>query len=105
MADLFHLAKYRMEPPTPGFDGGIVLASGLPRHTLERRELDEWPHLKRRLLDPQMYLTGLAPSNAREACTKLISYPWFASADLEEFDSGRITQKEGTKKTKAKITA
>lgn len=105
MADLYHLAKYRMEPPTSGFDGGIILASGLPKHTLERRELDKWPHLSRRLVDPQMYLAGLAPSNARDTCTKLISYPWFAPAQLEEFDSGRITAKEWAQQTKAKITA
>lgn len=106
MSDLFHLAKYRMEPPTDGFDGGIVLASGIARHTLERRELDDkWPHLRRRLLDPQLYLSGLSPSNARDTCAKLVSYPWFASPEVQEFDSGQITQRDWMRETRTNITA
>ena len=68
-------------------DGSLVLASAMPMHQLERRNLDQYPHLVRRLFDPQLYMAGIDASQCRKHCAKLGSYPWFGVKGLQDFDS------------------
>src|SRR5438093_1067070 len=54
--EFYYLAKYQMTVPgSDGAAGAIIIPSGLPSHTLTRRDLNR--RLGRRLLDPQMYLS------------------------------------------------
>lgn len=69
-------------------DGGVLLASSMPAPQLLRRRFDNrYPHLKRRIFDPQLYLAGLDPNASRRHCAILGSYPWFGVQGLEQYDS------------------
>lgn len=93
MIDFFSSTRWVMAPEADGFDGAVIFAAGLPLHTLERRNLDQHPHLARRLLDPQVYLSGLDVARSTDACTKLASYGWF-DAEAPVFDSSAQKQSE-----------
>lgn len=102
MIDFFQSARYQTAPETDGLDGAVIFASGLELHALERRALDEHPYLKRRLLDPQLYLSGLAAATATKACTRLASYGWFdGSAPL--FDSSKQNQRQWKEPATAEV--
>jgi hypothetical protein len=93
--DFFVAAKYRMKLPdgVGPVAGGLILPSGIARHTLERRDLvRKYPHLARRYLDPQLYLATLNPATCRKSCTNLATYGWFPGATLPAFDSSTHTQ-------------
>ncbi len=71
-------------------DGGIFLASGMPLHQLERRDIRKKYHLKNTLFDPQLYLIGLDPYQSPNLCSNLVSYPWFGSTNTPTFDSTQM---------------
>ena len=73
--------------------GSLVLASTVAMHGLERRRLDQHPHLERRLFDPQLYLAGLDAAQCKKHCARLASYPWFGIGGLKQFDSAEHKQK------------
>lgn len=76
-----------------GVSGGIIYPTNLGYHTLRRRTPDKThPHLKRRLLDPQLYLVGLDPYTCRTKCAYLVTYPWFPRKPLDSFDSSKHRQ-------------
>lgn len=89
MKEFYVSAKYRMAiPPGVAVAGGVILPSGVALHALQRRDLTKkYPHLDRRLLDPQLYLIGLNPATCRTACTNLASYPWFPLKKRVVYDS------------------
>jgi hypothetical protein len=92
-------------PSDAEVDGGIILASKVAKPVLDRRIdglEDDYPHLNRRLLDPQLYLSRLEPE-AQKACMKLASYPWFDANGLDEYDSQKLTQKEWKDQAQADI--
>lgn len=93
--EFFVSAKYQMSIPesVTGVGGGLILPSGVAHHTLSRRNLErKYPHLARRLLDPQLYLAGLNASRCRKACANLASYGWFGMNSLSSFDTSQQTQ-------------
>lgn len=89
MKEFFVTAKWRMDiPDSLSPAGGVIMPSGLAAHELERRKLEnKYPYLKRRLLDPQLYLLGLNAATARKACANLSSYPWFPVKSRKIYDS------------------
>lgn len=91
--DLFASARFRMQLPegVDGVSGGLIMPAALPYHTLVRRRLESFPHLSRRLLDPQLYLAGLAATSCRKACVNLASYGWFPAAQ-SKYSSAKQTQ-------------
>lgn len=103
--DFFASARFKMKlpPGVTGVAGGLIMPAALPLHTLVRRPLDkQFPHLRRRLLDPQIYLAGLPAASCRKACVNLASYGWF-SAPQPAFSSGKHTQAEWRARAAAKI--
>ena len=91
-------------PPVSGVEQGVIIASAMPMHVLERRNIDErYPHLERRLLDPQLYLAGLSASASPGACANLASYPWFGVQGLNDFDSALHKQSGWKKDAEKKI--
>jgi hypothetical protein len=95
MTEFFQNARYKTAADAVDLDGTVILASGIPLHTLERRRraLAKEAHLKRRLLDPQVYLSGLSVATGGKACATLASYGWFdAVAPL--YDSSKQKQHE-----------
>jgi hypothetical protein len=88
----------------PGVSGGLIMASALPRHTLVRRRLDRnYPYLRRRLFDPQLFLAGLNAVVARKACSNLSSYGWFPVSSGEEYSSSVQRQADWNRRTRAEI--
>jgi hypothetical protein len=78
-----------------GVSGGIIYPIHLGYHTLRRRNIDKnYPHLTRRLLDPQLYLVGLDPYKCRKKCGYFASYPWFPTKDISEYDSSQHKQRD-----------
>jgi hypothetical protein len=96
---------YRFEAPSSIVpDGSVLLCSAMPMHQLERRRIDKrYPHLRRRLFDPQLYLAGLDASESSEHCAKLASYPWFGVRGLVPYDSGLQNQKGWMATARARI--
>jgi hypothetical protein len=89
MKEFYVSAKWKMSiPPGLTVAGGVILPSGVALHALERRDLTrQYPHLARRLLDPQLYLVGLNAATSRKACANLSSYPWFPLTKRVPYDS------------------
>lgn len=99
-------ARFRMDIPAGliGVDGGLIFPAGIPVHTLQRRDLSKkYPHLQRRLLDPQLYLAGLTAATSRRACVNLASYGWFLTSGLTPYESAKQAQAEWSRNAKAKI--
>jgi hypothetical protein len=106
--EFFASAKFRMGIPggLTGVAGGLIIPSGLPKHTLQRRNLvSAYPHLRRRLLDPQLYLATLAAGSCRKACANLASYGWFPGKPLPKYESSKETQAEWKRRAMARITS
>lgn len=78
-----------------GVNGGIIYPTGVAYHSLIRRDLNKkYPYLKRRLLDPQLYLIRLDPYTCRKKCAYLATYPWFPIKPFMPFNSGEHTQRD-----------
>lgn len=106
MKEFFVTAKWQMKLPAVvnGVAGGVIMPSSIPYHTLGRRSLERtYPHLKRRLLDPQLYLAELNPASCRKTCANLSSYGWFDLTEQFPFDSSEHTQSEWRKKVAERI--
>lgn len=107
----FASARFRMAVPPGivGIDGAVIFPAGIPLPTLTRRKwvhfVKKYPHLQRRLLDPQLYLAGLNGATCRKACASLASYGWFGGSQVEKYDSSKHTQAEWRKKVQSKIHA
>lgn len=102
----FASAKYKMKLPAgiSGVAGGLIVPSGVARHVLERRNLERaYPHLARRLLDPQLYLAGLNVNTCRAACTNLASYGWLPGERLPAYDSAAHTQSQWSRGARATV--
>ena len=76
-------------------DGSIVLSSAMPIHQLERRKINaRYPHMNKRLFDPQLYLSGLDANQSPKVCAKLASYPWFGIQGLNQYISTQLNQQQ-----------
>jgi len=86
--------------------GGILIASTLSKHTLERCDLDKkYPHLTFRLFDPQLYLSGLDANISPDHCADLSSYPWFCVPEVDDYESSEQKQSDWKKDAKKKISS
>lgn len=97
MKDFLVTAKFQMKLPAgvDGVDGGIIMPAKVALPTLERRTFEKnYPHLKTRFLDPQVYLSTLNVGSARNTCANLHSYGWFAGIAGAAFDSEEQTQRD-----------
>jgi len=75
-------------PPVHGVDSSVSIASAMPMHVLQRRRIDNrYPHLQKRIFDPQVYLAGLNAAASQNACANLASYPWFGVNEIDDYDS------------------
>lgn len=82
--------KFRLPQLSPAnIPGNIILASAMPSGQLTRRNLKSFPHFRRRLFDPQLYLSGLDPDVAKRSVIKLSSYPWFGKHGVPVYDSDK----------------
>ena len=87
-----------------GVSGGIIYPTRLGYHTLIRRNPDKThPHLKRRFLDPQLYLIGLDPYTCRTKCAYLVTYPWFPRKPFTPFDSNKLRQNDWQRMVKKDV--
>jgi hypothetical protein len=108
MKEFYASAKYKMKIPDglSGVAGGVIIPSGVSLHTVERRDLGRtYPHLARRLLDPQMYLATLNPATCRGTCANLASYGWFPITQPLPYDSSSQTQAEWKKEMERLIVS
>ncbi|MBF8298581.1 MAG: hypothetical protein HW395_1238, partial [candidate division NC10 bacterium] len=97
MKELFVTAQYQMSlsPTITGIAGGVIIPANVSYHSVSHRSLErKYPHLRRRLLDPQMYLAELNAASCRKACANLASYGWFPLTRQFPFDSSAQTQSE-----------
>jgi hypothetical protein len=71
--------------------GGILSSAAIGYHQLGRpsqiRKFQKLSYLRKRLLDPQLYLSGLDPVAAKTQVETLATYPWFVDADVPRFDT------------------
>lgn len=87
-----------------GVDGGIIYPMGTHFISLTRRDLDKmYPHLERRLLDPQIYLAELNPRTCTKKCSYLAGYPWFPTKHYEPFNSDVYNQRDWQRGLKENI--
>jgi len=88
-------------------DGSILAASTMPMHQLQRRRIDKrYPHLNRRLFDPQLYLVGLDAFQSPKPCVKLATYPWIeTNKEFDTYKSNLQTQQKWTEKALKQISA
>lgn len=106
MKDFYSLARFRMSVPSGvrGVSGGLIFPAGIPAHTLERRKISKkHPHLRNRLLDPQLYLATLSAATSRNTCTNLASYGWFATDGIAPYESAEKNQRDWKNDLKASI--
>jgi hypothetical protein len=97
MKELFVTAQYQMTLPdtVDGVAGGIIMPANVSYHSVSRRPLEKkYPHLRRRMLDPQVYLSELNAASCRTACANLASYGWFPLTREFPFDSSAQKQSE-----------
>jgi hypothetical protein len=97
MKEFYAPARHQMAipPGIKGITGGIIFPAGINQHTLSRRDLSKkYPHLKRRLLDPQFYLSSLSAFTCRKACVNLSSYPWCLTNGAKAYESSKQSQSE-----------
>lgn len=84
--------------------GSVLLSSAMPAHQLIRRKFDaRYPHLERRVFDPQLYLAGLDAGESAKHCAVLASHSWFGVKGLKHFDSRQHTQSEWKQKAVSEI--
>jgi hypothetical protein len=101
MKEFYKTTRFQMAIPDDlqGIAGGVIMPAGIAMHTVTRRNISKkYPHLARRLLDPQLYLIGLNPATSRKVCANLASYPWFPVKDREPFESGKHKKQSEWKK-------
>lgn len=84
-------------------DGGLILASKIPMHSLSRRDIETWPYLEWRMFDPQLYMSDIDGNECPDDCVNLASYPWFQTEGVQEFDSQSFSQRDWKKYTKDNI--
>jgi len=104
--EFFASARFKMAVPegVQGIAGGLIIPSGIAQPVLIRRDLGKrYPHLQRRLLDPQLYLANLNGAKCRGACVNLASYGWFNVTGIDPYDSKKHSQSEWKEKAIAKI--
>jgi hypothetical protein len=84
-------------------EGGVLLANAMPAHQLTRRKMLRFPHLARRLFDPQLYLASLDAARASGHCANLASYPWFGVDRLDAYSSSLQSQRGWKAEAEASI--
>ncbi|WP_420645421.1 hypothetical protein [Candidatus Leptofilum sp.] len=85
--------------------GSIILSSAIHMDQLvRRRNLEkQYPHMRRRLFDPQLYLAELDANESSGHCAKLATYPWFGIKDLDRYQSSIQKQSDWKKEIEKDI--
>jgi hypothetical protein len=78
--------------------GSIIAASAISPVDLERRKFANYPHLKRKFLDPQLYMAAVDPALDSKTVEKLSAYPWFHEGVAPKYDSGEHGTRKAWKK-------
>jgi hypothetical protein len=79
---------FTLKPTPVQIPGSIIAASCLSAVDLRKRKFAQFPHLAKRLLDPQLYMASLDPNIQKESVERLASYPWFYGLDVPRYVSG-----------------
>lgn len=104
---LLYNARYSFDvdaTPSP-IAGTIIAASSVSVVDFFRgkrsKDLVGLRHLKKRLVDPQLYMAGLDPALENKTVERLASYPWFHGQDIPPYDSGEYKNPTAWKKQHA----
>jgi hypothetical protein len=92
--------RWNLATSVDALNGALFLPSGNSSAKLTRART---PEFQRLLFDPQIYLSGLDCETCDLTCSRLATYPWFATDDVPEFDSGESTRSEWEKAVRSQI--
>jgi hypothetical protein len=67
--------------------GGVIAASAISPVNLQKRKFDEFPYLRRRVLDPQLYMATIDPAIDQKTVANLAAYPWFHGGEVPKYKS------------------
>jgi hypothetical protein len=96
--------KFKLAPTiTP--DGSMILANTIPMPMLERSKFNNYPHMRIRYFDPQLYMTQLDPNQSGKYCSTLASYPWFGAKGIKKYKTGLQKRAEWRKEINQSITS
>lgn len=90
--------KFKVPPITPPILGSIVAASAISPVDLQKRQFEAHTHLRRHLLDPQLYMASIDPALDPKTVARLAAYPWFHGQGVPKYDSGRYSNRKDWKK-------
>ena len=90
--------KFKILPVTPPIPGSIIAASAISPIDLQKRKFTKHPHLKRRSLDPQLYMASIDPALDSDTVAKLAAYPWFHGHGVPKYDSDEYSNRKEWKK-------
>ena len=97
----YYNARYRFTVPDiePPISGSIIAASAVSYIDLQKRKLGKFAHLKKRHLDPQLYMATVDEALDPKVVQKLGTYPWFHGNDIPQYDSDEHESPTMWKKT------
>lgn len=94
--------KFKLNPNIKP-DGSMILAGTIPMPMLERSKFDQYPHMRVRYFDPQLYLAQLDPNQSKGYCSTLASYPWFGAQKIKKFKSDLQKRADWRREVKTNI--
>ena len=90
--------KFKIRPTKVAIPGSIIAASAISAVDLEKREFNSYPHLKKKLLDPQLYMATVDPALDSKTVARLAAYPWFHGMTVPKYKSGEHGTRTAWKK-------
>lgn len=98
--------KFKAPVVEPSISGSIIAASAISPVDLQKRGFAKYSHLKKRFLDPQLYMSSIDPALDSDTVAKLSAYPWFHGRGIPKYDSGEYAnRKEWKKKHEPKLVS
>lgn len=88
--------KFKIPDTHVPVPGSVIAASAIAPVDLEKRAKDKKPyaHVKRKFLDPQLYMATVDPALDDKTVARLAAYPWFHGSSVPKYSSGE----HGTRK-------
>ena len=90
--------KFKIPALTRAIKGSIIAASAISAIDLQKRPFEEHSHLKRRFLDPQLYMASVDAAIDPKTVSRLAAYPWFHGDDVPKYDSDEYSTRTQWKK-------
>jgi hypothetical protein len=90
--------KFKVLPVVPPIPGSIIAASAISPVDLQKRQFTKHTHLKKRFLDPQLYMASIDPALDGDTVAKLAAYPWFHGHGVPKYDSDEYSNRTEWKK-------